>query len=69
MSVHFESKLSSPEFFPKKRTNEFIFITMRHVFVRFSEEIEDTKTSFSNYLTFSLKTQVHFDVVILKKCK
>ena len=27
----------------KKRTNEFVFTTMRHGFVRFLEEIEDTK--------------------------
>ena len=32
----------------KKRTNEFVFTTMRHVFVRFLEEIEDTKKSFRN---------------------
>ena len=30
----------------KKRTNEFIFTTMRRVFVRFVEEIEDTKKPF-----------------------
>ena len=36
----------------KKRTNEFIFITMRCVFIRFLEEIEDTKKTFRNYLTF-----------------
>ena len=27
----------------KKRTNEIVFSTMRRVFVRFLEEIEDTK--------------------------
>ena len=37
----------------KKRTNEFVFTTMRRVFVRFLEEIEDTKKTFRNYLTFS----------------
>ena len=26
----------------KKRTHEIVFTTMRHVFVRFLEEIEDT---------------------------
>ena len=36
----------------KKRTNEFNFTTMRLVFVRFLEEIEDTKKTFRNYLTF-----------------
>ena len=33
--------------------NEFIFTIMRRVFVRFLEEIEDTKKTFQNYLTFS----------------
>ena len=37
----------------KKRTNEFIFTTMRHVFVHFLEDIEDTKKNFRNYQTFS----------------
>ena len=32
----------------KKRTNEFIFTTMRCVFVRCLEEIEDTKKKFQN---------------------
>ena len=39
----------------KKGTNEFIFTTMRSVFVRFLEEIEDTKKTFRNYLTFKIK--------------
>ena len=30
----------------KKRTNEFVFTTMRRVFVRFLEEIEDSKKAF-----------------------
>ena len=30
----------------KKRTNKFNFTTMRRVFVRFLEEIEDTKKTF-----------------------
>ena len=37
----------------KKRTNEFIFTTMRRVFVCFLEEIDDTKKFFWNYLTFT----------------
>ena len=37
----------------KKRTNEFVFTSMRRVFVRFLEEIEDSKKAFRNYLTFS----------------
>ena len=36
----------------KKQTNEFVFTTMRRVFLRFLEEIEDTKKTFRNYLTF-----------------
>ena len=40
--------------FSKKRTNEFVFITMRRVFVCFLEEIEDSKKAFRNYLTFSM---------------
>ena len=31
----------------KKRTNEFVFTTMRHVFVRVLEEIEDKKKDIS----------------------
>ena len=36
----------------KKRTNEFVFTSMRCVFVHFLEEIEDTKKTFHNYLIF-----------------
>ena len=36
----------------KKRMSEFVFTAMQHVFVRFLEEIEDTKITFRNYLTF-----------------
>ena len=36
----------------KKRTNKFVFTTMRRVFVRFLEEIEVTKKAFRNQLTF-----------------
>ena len=32
----------------KKRTNEFVFTTMRIVFVRFLEEIDDLKKPFRN---------------------
>ena len=32
--------------------NEFVFTTMQRVFVCFLEEIEDTKKTFRNYLTF-----------------
>ena len=38
----------------KKRMNEFVFTSMRRVFVCFLEEIEDTKKTFRNlYLTFN----------------
>ena len=37
----------------KNQTYELIFTTMRHVFVCFWEEIEDTKKTFQNYLTFN----------------
>ena len=37
----------------KKRTNEFVFTTMRRVFICFLEEIEDSKKAFRNYLTFN----------------
>ena len=32
----------------KKQTNEFVFTSMRRVFVRFLEKIEDTKKAFRN---------------------
>ena len=35
----------------KKGTKKFVFTTMRLVFVRFLEEIEDTQKTFQNYLT------------------
>ena len=39
----FQAEVSS-----KKRTKEFNFTTMRLVFVRFLEEIEDSKKTFRN---------------------
>ena len=36
----------------KIQMNEFFFTNMRRVFVRFFEEIEDSKKAFRNYLTF-----------------
>ena len=38
----------------KKRTNEFVFTAMRRVFLRFLEEIEDTKETFRKYLTYCI---------------
>ena len=40
----------------KKWTNEFVFISMPCVFVRFLEEIEDYNKAFRNYLTSSLSS-------------
>ena len=37
----------------KNQTNEFVFTSMRRVFVRFLEEIEDSTETFWNYLTFN----------------
>ena len=45
--LFFQADVSS-----KKRTNEFDFTTMRLVFIRFLEEIEDAEKTFRNYLTF-----------------
>ena len=38
----------------KKGTNKFIFTTRRRVFDRFLEEIENTKKTFRNDLTFNM---------------
>ena len=43
----------------KKPTNEFVFTTMRRVFVHFLEEIEDSKKAFRNYLTFKKELKVY----------
>ena len=43
--------MSSLEFF-QKQTNEFVFTSMRCVFVCYLEEIEASKKEFWNYLTF-----------------
>ena len=37
----------------KKRTNEFVFTSMRRVFVRFSGESSARKKKFRDYLTFN----------------
>ena len=36
----------------KNRRNEFVITSMRRVFVRFLEEIKESKKAFRNYLTF-----------------
>ena len=38
---------------PTKRTNEFVFTSMRHVFVRFLGESLAKKKTFRDYLTFN----------------
>ena len=43
---------SQAEDSPKKRTNEFVFTSMRRVFVRFLGESSARKKSFRDYLTF-----------------
>ena len=40
----------------KKRTNGFVFTTMRRDFVHFLEENEDSKKAFRNYLIFRKMT-------------
>ena len=49
----------------KKWMNEFIFTTIRRVFVRFLEEIEDSRKTFWNYLTF-ITTKKHKLSISLK---
>ena len=44
---------SQAEDSPKKRTNEFVFTSMRRIFVRFLGESSARKKSFWDYLTFS----------------
>ena len=52
----------------KKRTNEFIFTTMQPVFIHFLEEIEDTKKTFRNYLTFNTSESIYIiHITLLKK--
>ena len=49
---HGKGQLISKANSSKKQTNEFIFTSMRPVFVCFLEEIEDSKEAFRNYLAF-----------------
>ena len=42
----------------KKWTIEFVFTTMQRVFVCFLKEIEDTKKTFRNHLTFKLGDKI-----------
>ena len=46
--------------------NEFVFTSMQRVFVRFVEEIEDSKKAFRNYLTF--KSNMHVLLVSPSIC-
>ena len=43
------------------RTNDFVFTCFLCIFVRFLEEIEDTKKTFRNYLTFILASRLSID--------
>ena len=45
---------SQAEDSPKKRTNEFVFTSLRRVFVRFLGESSARKKSFRDYLTFTI---------------
>ena len=47
----------------KKRTNEFVFTSIQCVFVRFLEEIEDSKKAFQNNLTFSRLKHISYMVM------
>ena len=44
----------------KKRTNEFVFTTMRRFFIHFLEEIEDSKKTFRNHLTLKSINLIEF---------
>ena len=54
LKVSYFEKNCQAEDSPKKRTNEFVFTTMRCVFVHFLEKIEDSKEAFRNYLTIKV---------------
>ena len=49
----------------KKQTNEFIFTSMQRVFVHILEEIEDSKKTFRNHLTFRGYTSVFHKIYLL----
>ena len=44
--------------------NEFVFTSMRPVFVCFLEEVEDTKKTFRNYLTFNARGKNNIYLVV-----
>ena len=53
----------------KKRTNEFVFTSMRRVFVHFLEESSARKKQFRDYLTFSSEGfQQHFSIISKSVC-
>ena len=58
---NFEKKIQAEDS-PKKRTNEFVFTSMRRVFVRFLGESSARKKTFRDYLTFT-----NFDVDYMLK--
>ena len=49
----------------KKRTYEFVFTTTRCIFIQFFEEIEDSKKTFRNHLTFRGYTSVFHKIYLL----
>ena len=53
----------------KKRTNEFVFTSMRRVLVCIVEEIENSKKAFRNYMTFSFFTQIFMNWLQLSEIR
>ena len=53
----------------KKWTNEFVITTMLRVFIRFLEEIENSKKAFRNYMTFSFFTQIFMNWLQLSEIR
>ena len=55
---------SQAEDSPKKRTNEFVFTSMRRVFVRFLGKSSARKKSFRDYLTFKIQKIIISDLFL-----
>ena len=53
----------------KKRTNEFVFTSMRRVFVRFFEESLGLTICFRNYLTFNKIKEISCENAMVKNRK
>ena len=52
----------------KKQTNEFVFTSMRRVFVRFFEESSARKKTFRDYLTFCNLALFQSQNILTKLC-